>query len=146
VEHVEEILDPTIELNRLIREEKYEEAFNKAFSSGDLQVVSWLCLQLDPSPLLATVPLPVSQVVLLSLVRHLSFDLVNDTSHKLLWIKEAALALNLDDPRLVPHMRGYLEQTYQNCHKFMSVTKVQSEQAMLRLVIHLINSLLSSCS
>jgi len=42
---VEETLDPTIELNRLIREEKYEEAFNKAFSSGDLQVVSWLCLQ-----------------------------------------------------------------------------------------------------
>jgi len=103
-------------------------------------------VQLDPSPLLATVPLPVSQGVLLSLVRHLSFDLLKDTGHKLLWIKEAALALNPEDPRLVPHMRGYLEQTFQNCHKLVGVTKLQPEQSMLRLVIHLINSLLSSCT
>lgn len=91
-------------------------------------------------------PLPVSQGVLLSLVRQLSFDLLKDTGPKLLWIKEAALALNPDDPILVPHLRAYLEPTYQNCHTHMAITTVQSEQSMLRLVMHLINSLLSSCN
>lgn len=112
------------------------------------KIVTYILLrvQLDPSSLLATVPLPISQVILLQLVQYLSFDLQNDTGHKLLWIKEAALALNPEDPRLVPHMRAFLEPTYQNCHKLMGVTNVQSEQSMLRLVIHLINSLLSSCT
>lgn len=45
VEHVEQSLDPTIELHRLMKEGKFDEAFNKAFASMDLQLVSWLCLQ-----------------------------------------------------------------------------------------------------
>lgn len=46
---MEETLNPTIELNRLIKEGNFEEAFNKAFSSGDPQIVSWLCLQVGLS-------------------------------------------------------------------------------------------------
>jgi len=42
---LEESLDPTIELNRLIRGGMMEEAFNKALTAGDLQIVFWLCNQ-----------------------------------------------------------------------------------------------------
>lgn len=42
---VEESLDPTIELSRLIRGGLMEEAFNKALIAGDLQLVIWLCHQ-----------------------------------------------------------------------------------------------------
>lgn len=44
MQHVEQTLDPTVELNKLLKEGKLEEAFHKALS-GDLQLVSWLCLQ-----------------------------------------------------------------------------------------------------
>ena len=45
VEHVEESLDPTKELARLVTEGKLEEAFNKALSRTDVGIVSWLCNQ-----------------------------------------------------------------------------------------------------
>ena len=103
-----------------------------------------LC-QFDPVTLFSTDPLPVSQGVLLSLVQQLSSDLSKDTGHKLRWIKEATLALNPRDPVIGPHMHSFLELAYQNCHLQMSVSKDPSEQVTLRLVIHVINSLLSSC-
>lgn len=45
LQHLEESLDPTIELSRLLKEGKLEEAFNKALSLSDVAVVSWLCMQ-----------------------------------------------------------------------------------------------------
>jgi hypothetical protein len=45
LQHLEESLDPTIELTRLVKERKLEEAFNKALSLSDVAVVSWLCMQ-----------------------------------------------------------------------------------------------------
>jgi enhancer of mRNA-decapping protein 4 len=142
---VEESLDPTIELNRLLRGGMLEEAFNKALTAGDLQIVFWLCHQLDPVALLSADPPPVSQGVLLSLVQQLSSDLSKNTGDKLRWIKEATLVLNPRDPVIGPHMHSFLELAYQNCHHQMGVSKDPSEQVTLRLVIHVINSLLSSC-
>lgn len=108
--------------------------------------LSWICLrQVEPSTILSGTSPRVNQGILLSLVLQLSSELAKDTGHKLRWIKEAALALNPDDPHLGIYMRHCLEQAYQNCHCLMGVTTVPSEQANLRLVIHLMNSLLSSC-
>lgn len=45
LQHLEESLDPTIELSRLVAERKFEEAFTKALSLSDVAVVSWLCNQ-----------------------------------------------------------------------------------------------------
>ena len=95
--------------------------------------------------LFAQVPLPLSQGVLLSLVQQLGCDLGKDTARKLSWIREAALALNPNDPLLAPHMRPFLEQLYQNLHNQVQITTVPGEQANLRLVIHVVNSLLTAC-
>jgi len=144
LQHLEESLDPTIELSRLLKEGKLEEAFNKALSLSDVAVVSWLCMQMDETQLFSTAPLPLSQGVLLSLVQQLGCDLGKDTTRKLSWIREAALALNPDDPLLAPHMRPFLQQLYQNLHKQVAQA-VPGEQANLRLVIHVVHSLLTSC-
>jgi enhancer of mRNA-decapping protein 4 len=152
VQHLEETLDPTIELIRLLKEGKLEEAFNKALSLSDVAVVSWLCMQLNEAHLFSTVPLPLSQGVLLSLVQQLGCDLDKDTTRKLSWIREAALALNPDDPLLAPHMRPFLHQLHQNLLRQMEQTTVSGdqmtvpgEQSNLRLVIHVVRSLLTSC-
>jgi hypothetical protein len=47
LQYIEESLDPTIELNRLLQESKMEEAFTKALQSPDLQIVPWLCKQVS---------------------------------------------------------------------------------------------------
>ncbi|XP_024397428.1 enhancer of mRNA-decapping protein 4 isoform X1 [Physcomitrium patens] len=145
LQHLEESLDPTIELSRLLKENKLEEAFNKALSLSDVAVVSWLCMQLDEDHLFRKVPLPLSQGVLLSLVQQLGCDLGKDTDRKLSWIREAALALNPEDPLLAPHMRPFLQQLYQSLHRQLSLSSVPGEQVNLRLVMHVVHSLLTSC-
>ncbi|GBG60627.1 hypothetical protein CBR_g8647 [Chara braunii] len=143
---VEESLDPTIELSRLVAERKYEDAFNKALSQSNVAVVSWLCSQIDASALFGIQPLPLSQGVLLALVQQLGCDLKNDTARKLVWIQQAALALNPQDPLLARHMRGILEQLYQHLHQQVPLLNNNADMAgKLRLVIHLVNSLLVSC-
>ncbi|CAM6081699.1 unnamed protein product [Calypogeia fissa] len=146
LQHLEESLDPTIELSRLVSERKLEEAFNKALSLSDVAIVSWLCTQVDVKALFAATPLPLSQGVLLSLVQQLGCDLGKDTAHKLEWIREGALALNPKDPVLAPHMRPFLEQLYQNLHRQMQLTTNGGELAnSMRLVLHVVNSLLTAC-
>ena len=44
---LEESLDPTKELARLIAERKLEEAFNKALALTNVGIVSWLCNQVN---------------------------------------------------------------------------------------------------
>eukprot|EP00250_Pteridium_aquilinum_P012129 c20526_g1_i1 orf=243-4736(+) len=147
VQHVEESLDPTKELARLISERKVEEAFNKALSLADVGVVSWLCNQVDLAALLTTTPLPLSQGVLLALVQQLGCDLGNDTGKKLIWIKDAALALNPHDPGLPPHvMRHFLEKLYSNLHALLATSLSADLTLTTRLVIHVVNSLLTACN
>lgn len=118
----------------------------RIFKCTKLTTMSYSCVQVDPQALFAKNPLPLSQGVLLSLVQQLGCDLANDTSNKLTWIREAALALNLADPVLAPHMRPFLHQLYQNLHSQMGLTPPTGEvTSALRLVIHVVNSLLSSC-
>ncbi|KAH7435538.1 hypothetical protein KP509_06G068900 [Ceratopteris richardii] len=146
VDRVEESLDPTKELLRLINEQKLEEAFNKALSLGDVGVISWLCNQVDLAALFKMPTLPLSQRVLLALVHQLGCDLGNDTSKKLAWIKDAAVALNPHDPVLAPHMGPFLEQLYAKLHALASNTSLSSELAnSTRLVMYVVHSLLSMC-
>ncbi|XP_024516677.1 enhancer of mRNA-decapping protein 4-like isoform X1 [Selaginella moellendorffii] len=146
LQHVEETLDPTKELSRLLSQGKLEEAFNKALSLSDVSVVSWLCNQVDPATVFSSATPPLSQGVLLSLVQQLGCDLGKDTARKLTWIQGASVALNPSDPVLAPHMRAFLDQLYQNLHRQVMITPATGELAnSLRLVIHVVNSLLSSC-
>ncbi|KAI5077643.1 hypothetical protein GOP47_0007958 [Adiantum capillus-veneris] len=146
VQHVEESLDPTKELARLLSEQKIEEAFNKSLSLADVGIVSWLCNQVDLETLLTSTPLPLSQGVLLALVQQLGCDLGNDTSKKLTWIKDAALALNPHDPGLPPHvMRHFLEKLYNNLHALLTTSLSADLILSTRLVIHVVNSLLTAC-
>ena len=54
---------------------RFEEAFNQALHIGDIDLVDWLCEQVDPGDLCSREPPPLSQGVLLSLVSQLSTDL-----------------------------------------------------------------------
>ncbi|KAL5737244.1 hypothetical protein ACOSP7_030005 [Xanthoceras sorbifolium] len=145
-EQVETPVDPTRELSRLIAEGKYEEAFTAALQRSDVSIVSWLCAQVDLHGILSLVPLPLSQGVLLSLLQQLSFDLNKETTRKLAWITDVAAAINPSDPMISMHVRPIFEQVYQRLNHQRSLpTTTGAELSSIRLPMHVINSMLTTC-
>ncbi|KAH1239729.1 Enhancer of mRNA-decapping protein 4 [Glycine max] len=145
-EKVEVPLDPTQELARLISERKYEEAFIGALHRSDVSIVSWLCTQVDLHGLLSMVPLPLSQGVLLSLLQQLACDINNDTPRKIAWLTDVAAAINPSDLTIAMHTRSIFEQVYQILNHQRSLpTMTGADLSSIRLLLHVINSMLMTC-
>ncbi|KAJ6848018.1 enhancer of mRNA-decapping protein 4-like [Iris pallida] len=146
VKQVEAPLDPTKELSRLISEHKFGEAFTMALQRSDVSIVSWLCSQVDLHAICSMVPLPLNQGVLLALLQQLACDISNETSRKLGWMTDVAVAINPNDPMIVMHIRPIFEQVYNIlAHQRSLPTASPSELTSLRLIMHVINSVLLSC-
>ncbi|XP_057545381.1 enhancer of mRNA-decapping protein 4-like [Amaranthus tricolor] len=142
-EKVEQPFDPTKELSRLVSEHKYEEAFTAALQRSDVSIVSWLCSQVDLQRLLSTIPLPLSQGVLLSLLQQLACDISKDTTRKLVWMTDVATCINPHDPMIVVHVRPILEQVYQILnHQRSLLNNSFVELSSIRVVMHIVNSML----
>ncbi|KAL5972346.1 hypothetical protein ACLOJK_041599 [Asimina triloba] len=144
---VEPPLDPKKELQVLVSERKLEDAFIAALQRSDVSIVSWLCSQVDLAGILSMVPLPLSQGVLLALLQQLACDIANEMSRKLEWMRDAAVAINPIDPSIAVHVRPIFEQVYQILgHHRSAPTTTAAEGNSIRLVMHVINSvLMSSC-
>ena len=63
--------------------------------------------------LLAMVPLPLNQGVLLALLQQLAVDLNNETSRKVQWMTDVAMAINPADPMIAVHVRPIFEASLQ---------------------------------
>ena len=83
--------------------------------------------------------------MLLSLVQQLGVDIGTDTKAKLKWIQEAVLALNPKDPGLAPHIRAFLEQLLQTLQQQTVIAGPGELANQMRLVIHVVNSMLTAC-
>ncbi|XP_030546415.1 enhancer of mRNA-decapping protein 4-like [Rhodamnia argentea] len=139
-------IDPTKELSRLIAENKYEEAFTAALHKSDVSIVSWLCSQVDLQKILSISPLPLSQGVLLALLQQLACDMSKETPRKVSWMTEVAVVINPGDPMIAVHVRPIFEQVYQILgHHRNLPTLSASEANSIRLLMHVINSVLTSC-
>ncbi|ESQ48693.1 hypothetical protein EUTSA_v10019903mg [Eutrema salsugineum] len=143
LEKVEALMDPRAELSSLISERKYEESFTSALQRSDVSIVSWLCSQVDLHKLLAMSPLPLSQGVLLSLLQQLACDINKDTSLKLGWMTDVVAAINPSDQVIAVHARPIFEQVYQILHHHRNASG--SDASAIRLIVHVINSMLMSC-
>lgn len=103
--------------------------------------------QVDLQRILSTVPLPLSQGVLLALLQQLAYDIGNETSRKLTWMTDIAVAVNpAADPSITVHVHPIFEQVYQILgHQRNLPTTSTSEASSIRLLMHVINSVLLSC-
>ncbi|CAN1178434.1 Varicose-related protein [Linum perenne] len=139
-------LDPTKELSRLIAEGKYEDAFTKALHRSDVSIVSWLCSQVDLKGILSMSPLPLSQGVVLALLQQLACDMINDTTKKVSWMADVAVAINPSDPMISMHVRPIFDQVYQilNHHRNLPTTSA-GDVSNIRLLMYVINSVLMNC-
>lgn len=146
LEKVEVPVDPTKELSRLVSERKYDEAFTAALQRSDVSIVSWLCSQVDLRGIISSVPLPLSQGVLLSLLQQLACDLSNDTPRKLSWMTDVANAIVPTDPMITVYVRAIFEQVYNILdHQRSLPTVTGAELSSIRLLMHVINSMLLTC-
>ncbi|XP_062220161.1 enhancer of mRNA-decapping protein 4-like [Phragmites australis] len=142
---VEAPLDPMKELGRLISERKFDEAFTMALQRGDVSIVSWLCSQVDLRALCAMVPVPLNQGVLLALLQQLAVDINNETSRKVQWMTDVAMAINPTDSMIAVHVRPIFEQVYsQLAHQRSLPTTNASDGTSIRVIMHVINSVLLS--
>jgi len=145
LQHVEETIDPTVKLTKFLKEDKLEEAFHMALSADDVDLVAWLCNQIDPMAVFQRSPLPLGQTVLLSLVQQLGVEIEKDTKGKLRWIQEAVLCLNPKDPTVAGHVRGILEQVLSNLQRQTNIAGPGDLSNQMRLVTHVVNSMLTAC-
>ncbi|KAE8098914.1 hypothetical protein FH972_016942 [Carpinus fangiana] len=145
-EKVEVPVDPTKELSRLVSERKYDEAFTAALQRSDVTIVSWLCSQVDLRGILSAVPLLLSQGVLLSLLQQLACDISNDSPRKLAWMTDVANAIIPTDPMIAVHVRPIFDQVYNILNHQRSLPTITgAELSSLRLLMHVINSMLTTC-
>ncbi|VAI60328.1 unnamed protein product [Triticum turgidum subsp. durum] len=106
---VEAPLDPMKELGRLLAEHKFDEAFTVALQRSDVSIVSWLCSQLYPlvqvdlRGLCTMAPVPLNQGVLLALLQQLAVDIGTETSRKIQWMTDVAMAINPTDQVIAIH-------------------------------------------
>ncbi|AQK54959.1 WD40, G-beta domain containing family protein, family [Zea mays] len=144
-QEVEAPLDPMRELSRLISERKFDEAFTMALQRSDVSIVSWLCSQVDLRALCAMVPVPLNQGVLLALLQQLAIDIHNETSRKVQWMTDVAMAINPADQIIAVHVRPIFEQVYsQLAHQRTLPTTTASDGTSIRVIMHVINSVLLS--
>jgi enhancer of mRNA-decapping protein 4 len=102
-------------------------------------------LQIDPMVVFQRSPLPLGQGILLSLVQQLGVEIEKDTKSKLRWIQEAVLSLNPKDPTVAGHVRGILEEVLSNLHRQATIAGPGDLSNQMRLVTHVVNSMLTAC-
>lgn len=143
---VEAPADPRKEIIRLISDRKFEEAFTLALQRSDVTIVSWLCSQVDLQGICTMSPLPLSPGVLLALLQQLACDISKETPRKLQWLTDVAAAINPADPTISVHVRPIFEQVYGIlAHQRSLSTTTSTEAASIRIILHVINSVLASC-
>lgn len=111
-------------------------------------LLEWILafLQVDLHGICSMVPLPLNQGVLLALLQQLTCDIGNDTSRKLAWMTDVAAAINPADPIIALHVRPIFEQVYNMlAHQRTLASMTTAEASSIRLIMHVINSVLLSC-
>ncbi|XP_059434110.1 protein FAR-RED IMPAIRED RESPONSE 1-like [Corylus avellana] len=134
-------VDPTNEFSKLVSQHKYEEAFDAALRISDVSIVYSLCSQVDLRCILSIDPLPLSQVVLLYLLRHLTYGINDNISQKIGWMIDVANAIIPTDPMIAVHVQPILNEVYGflNYQQYLP-TITSDELSSIRRLIHIICS------
>ena len=119
----------------------------QALGESDLNLIAWLCSKLEPRGFFLIHRHALSQVILLSLLQQLGFDLSRDTILKLTWLTEIATVLNPKDDTIHAHVTGILEALHGNLsHLTSQLSHSSSESAqvasMCRVLTLIVQSLL----
>eukprot|EP00898_Chlorokybus_atmophyticus_P005860 jgi/Chlat1/6275/Chrsp44S00453 len=102
-------------------------------------------VSVDPDVIFDQSETRLNQGVVLALVQQLSADLTRDAQLKLDWMQRAAVTLNPRDPLFGPHMRQVLQPVYDSLQAYINSGAAGSRTSSVRIICHVVNSLLSDC-
>jgi hypothetical protein len=140
------IKEMKFDVEQMVKNEMFEDAFTTVLRANDLEMVRWLCSLVSPQKIFGKSPLPISQVVLISLIQQLSCEMNKATSLKLTWLRECLLALNPNDPTISEHVRPILTSLLETMEELAPAYSDPSHphSSSFRTLSHIINSLLYS--
>jgi enhancer of mRNA-decapping protein 4 len=94
--------------------------------------------------LCAMVPVPLNQGVFLALLQQLAIDIHNETSRKVQWMTDVAMAINPADQIIAVHVPPIFEQVYSQLAHQRTLPTAASDGTSIRVIMHVINSVLLS--
>jgi len=138
--------NPQMELQRLVAQNRLQEAFDMALSAANLSLVVWLCGIVEPSSVFGAHPVRINQPVLLSLIQQLGYDLSSDTTLKLRWLQQAILCLDPRDLSVASHVPAILARLLANLEEHYPRFSDNSNpcSTSFKVLLHVVNSLLTS--
>jgi hypothetical protein len=140
---VEQKQDPKVEIGQHLSEKNYEEAFCKALVAQNIELVIWLCQQLNEEEFFYEEPFPVSQTVLLALLQQLGSEMKGSTKTKLSWIQKISLSFDMDffkNRGLLPQLLPVLSEVQNNINAFSKNNS--GGKGSIRVVMAVLNSVL----
>lgn len=133
-------VEPKVELEGLLGEQKYEEALVKTLGAQNLELLSWLLKKINPSIMheLQKLQQPLSQTVLLCMLQQLGSDLESDTATKLDWLKEIALTLDTESTEIVEYAPRVIAEVKKNTREFQATEAGQLVRTELSLILRVL--------
>lgn len=132
--------DPYSQIATALSGGQYELAFQVALNQASLEVVVWLCKQVDMSKVSQSKQL--TPLVLLALIQQLGYDLASHTELKVTWLRELLL-VDYKEAFANQHARPILAKLQQNITDILPQITDQPTSTGLVVLRHIITSMLS---
>ena len=137
------------EVDGLLRQEKYEEAFTKAVATTTPQMAVYCCARSDLKKVLQNGNTPcLSQAILICLMQQLSAALAhtqnthNELQVEVLWLQEIALCMNPSDVSIQQHVPRILEQLITNVSNRISMEEQADPNSRFRRPLQMLLQIL----
>lgn len=132
------------DLCELVGRKDYDNAFQKALSASNLEMVVWLCSESVLDDIFDPIPPLLSPTVQLCLMQQLGFRLEEDTALKLEWLKQISLVFKPHEPEIAAYVGGVLEQLHKSLQAAAPQITRQSDAKELRFVLKAVRQLQES--
>jgi hypothetical protein len=137
------------EVDALLRQSKYEEAFTKAVATTTPQMAVYCCARSDLNKVLQNGNTPcLSQAILICLMQQLSAALAHtQNTHQelqveVLWLQEIALCMNPNDVSIQQHVPRILQQLITNVSNRISVEEQTDPNSQFRRPLQMLLQIL----
>ncbi|KAG4084793.1 hypothetical protein H8356DRAFT_1743252 [Neocallimastix lanati (nom. inval.)] len=121
------------EIDRLIREEKFEEIFTNILKSDNEEELRYVCSKLNPNKLLIDSSNKyLSQIVIIALIKQLSDNLSLNATWRIEWLRCSFLVLNINDEYIKEICPNILKEASEKMISFTNeVRKVQPQSKII---------------
>jgi len=134
------------DIDRLIKEEKFEEIFTNILKSNNEDELKYICSKLNPNKLLIDSGNSyLSQIVIIALINQLSKNLSLNALWRIEWLRCSVLVLNIHDEYIKGICPNILKEASENMLNFINeVKKVQPQNKIIDDLNTLVGAMLYS--